>query len=64
MKNAIRAAIDQRMKDIAMTVDDRYLYTKREADMRITELAWVLSYIDRLEHYKLEELAKHRRTED
>ena len=64
MKNAIRAAIDQRMKDIAMTVDDRYAYTKKEADMRITELAWVLSYIDRLEHYELEELAKHRRTED
>lgn len=62
MKSAIRAAIDQRMKDIAMTVDDRYLYTKREADMRNAELAWVLSYIDRLEHYEQEELAKYRRT--
>lgn len=62
MKSAIRAAIDQRMKDISMTVDDRYLYTKKEADLRNAELAWVLSYIDRLEHYEQEELAKYRRT--
>lgn len=64
MKNAIRAAIDQRMKDISMTVDDRYIYTKKEADMRNAELAWVLSYIDRLEHYEQEEMAKHCRTID
>lgn len=30
--------------------------------MRNAELAWVLSYIDRLEHYEQEELVKYCRT--